>query len=330
MTIMNIKIPFMKLKITLLALLSGLVAAAAPKGVVNVSAAYLHSRPDFEASLETQEMMGEVVEILERDGRWLKVHCNQPYDAWLSSHWIVEMDDERLNDWLDAPKYIVTAMHGSVFSSPDAGAEVICDLVAGDVLRKTVKAGRSLCRRGWTGVILPDGRQGWVCGTDVEDKALWEKKCRNLSADGKIAAALEWAGKMKGIPYLWGGMSTKAFDCSGLTRFAYLMAGTRLPRNASQQIKCGRRIPVALLPDGSFGLSELKAGDLVFFGRFTDEGGSPSDTQCRPKVTHVALYLGDGLIIHSSHIVRVNSLIRDRADFYESAHMLVGACRIVE
>lgn len=330
MTILKLKITFMKASITLLAMLSGIVAIAAPHGVVNVSAAYLHSRPDFEASTETQELMGEVVEILERDGQWLKVRCSQPYEAWTSSLWITETDEDGVKEWTDAPKYIFTAMSGYVFAAPNPGAATICDLVAGDVLRKCLKEDKSICRKGWTKVGLPDGRSGWVEGKYVEDKTLWDNRCLGYSKEDRIASAIAWAEKTLGTPYLWGGMTTKAFDCSGLTRFCYLMAGTKLPRNASQQIKCGRRIPIKMMPDGSFDLSALKAGDLVFFGRFTDEGGDPSDTQCQPKATHVGLYIGDGHIIHSSHLVRINSLVRGEADCYENVHRLVGACRIVE
>ncbi len=329
-TILKFKIIFMKFKLTLLTLLCCIAATAAPKGIVNVSAAYLHSRPDFESSIETQELMGEVVEVLEREGNWMKVRCNQPYEAWTSSMWISEADENTLQEWLNAPKYIFTDMSGHVFSSPDSRSTVICDLVAGDVLRKGLKGDKAECRHGWAKVVLPDGRCGWTSRGCLEDKTLWDNRCLGYSKEDRIASAIAWAEKTLGTPYLWGGMTTKAFDCSGLTRFCYLMAGTRLPRNAGQQIKCGRRIPVALMPDGSLDLSALRAGDLVFFGRFTDEGDDPSDTQCQPKATHVGLYIGDGHIIHSSHLVRINSLVKGSADCYENARTLVGACRIVE
>lgn len=319
-----------RLKITLLALLPCIAAVAAPKAVVKTSVAHLYSRPDFEASIETQELMGGTVEILEQDGLWIKVRCNQPYDAWTSLRWLEMMDGGRLQEWLDAPKYIFTALYGSVFSAPDKDSQPICDLVAGDVLACSTENGRAQRRRGWSGVLLPDGSAGWVESGSLEDKAAWEKKCLGYGRDERIASAIGWAVKMMGIPYLWGGMSAKGFDCSGLTRFVYLMSGVRLPRNASQQIGCGTRICIPVMPDGKFDLSALKPGDLVFFGHFTDGKGSPADTQCKPKVTHVGLYLGDGRMIHSSHLVRINSLVRGSADCYENVHLLVGACRIVQ
>lgn len=320
----------MKLKFTLLALMFWAAASAQDAGVVNVSGAYLHCRPDFEASIETQELMGETVQILERKGLWLKVRCSQPYEGWASSKWIAPMDEKALEEWQKAPKYIFTAMHGRVFSSPNPTSEVICNLVAGDVVRKAERDGKAVRVRGWTRIVLPDGRSGWVHGEGMEDKGTWEKRCLSFSRDERVSSAVNWAEKTLGTPYLWGGMTTGGFDCSGLTRFAYLMAGTRLPRNASQQIKCGRRIPIPADDEGKLDLSYLKAGDLIFFGRFKDEGGSPADTLCHPAVSHVGLYLGGGRMIHSSHLVRVNSLVRGDADCYESLHLLVGACRIVE
>ena len=69
-------------------------------------------------------------------------------------------------------------------------------------------------------------------------------------------------------------------------------------------------------------IADLKRGDLVFFGTPAAQEGQ------RDRVTHVGIYLGDGKIIHSSHLVRVNSLIPGEADYYENAHRLLGAIRL--
>lgn len=77
--------------------------------------------------------------------------------------------------------------------------------------------------------------------------------------------------------YLWGGTVGPNFDCSGLMQTAFAASGIRLPRDSYQQEDFAAAIA----------LSELQAGDLLFFG----QGDRPN---------HVALYLGNGRYIHSS------------------------------
>jgi cell wall-associated NlpC family hydrolase len=74
-----------------------------------------------------------------------------------------------------------------------------------------------------------------------------------------------------------------------------------LPRNAREQIHCGVEVP--------FDFSEMQAGDLVFFGSLKADGSIAS-------VTHVAMYIGGGRIIHSSQLVRINSLEDGLPDSY--------------
>ena len=69
-------------------------------------------------------------------------------------------------------------------------------------------------------------------------------------------------------------------------------------------------------------IAGLERGDLVFFGTPATEDGK------KDRVTHVGIYLGDGKIIHASHLVRINSLIPGSDDYYENAHRLLGAIRL--
>ena len=78
-----------------------------------------------------------------------------------------------------------------------------------------------------------------------------------------------------GDPYVWGAAGPSAFDCSGLTEYAYAAAGITLPHSSSMQSTMGT--PVAY--------SDLQPGDLVFF--YT-------------PVSHVAMYIGNGEIVQAS------------------------------
>ena len=126
--------------------------------------------------------------------------------------------------------------------------------------------------------------------------------------------------KYVGVPYLWGGASPNGVDCSGLALLAYRFCGVDLPRNASQQARLGDMLKVRNGED--FVLDSLQAGDLLFFGSWREDGSA--------KVTHVGIYIGDGRFIHSSQVVRVNSLLASREDYYENSHRLLFAKRIIK
>ncbi|QYG92072.1 C40 family peptidase [Iamia sp. SCSIO 61187] len=94
-------------------------------------------------------------------------------------------------------------------------------------------------------------------------------------------SAVDHARQQIGRPYTYGGSSPgTGFDCSGLTSYAWRQAGvTTMPRTSRDQHRWAERI----------GRDQLQPGDLVFYS-----SGGPGGT-----VSHVALYAGDGRIIHA-------------------------------
>ena len=98
---------------------------------------------------------------------------------------------------------------------------------------------------------------------------------------------VECAIKLLGTPYRWGGRSVMGIDCSAFVQLCAKVAGYKLPRDASQQVECGKRID---------NLSEAKAGDLAFF---KNENNS---------ITHVGILLSNDKIIHASGKVRIDTI----------------------
>ena len=94
------------------------------------------------------------------------------------------------------------------------------------------------------------------------------------AANGAAQKAVDTALAQLGDPYRWGATGPNAFDCSGLTSFAYKTAGVSIPRVSKAQSTFGAPVSKAA----------LKPGDLVFFY-------SP--------VSHVGMYIGNGQIVHA-------------------------------
>jgi cell wall-associated NlpC family hydrolase len=95
---------------------------------------------------------------------------------------------------------------------------------------------------------------------------------------GRGAKALAFARAQIGKPYRFGAAGPNAYDCSGLTSAAWKAAGVTLPRTSYAQFHVGRYVAKA----------DLQPGDLVFFYSST-----------RPS--HVALYVGNGMVLHAPH-----------------------------
>ncbi|MCA0145731.1 C40 family peptidase [Blastococcus sp. LR1] len=95
-----------------------------------------------------------------------------------------------------------------------------------------------------------------------------------VAPNGAAATAIQVALSKVGLPYRMGASGPGAFDCSGLTSYAYAAAGVTLPRSSRSQAQIGRQVTRA----------ELQPGDLVFY--YT-------------PISHVALYIGDGKIVHA-------------------------------
>jgi cell wall-associated NlpC family hydrolase len=160
-------------------------------------------------------------------------------------------------------------------------------------------------------VALPDGRKGFVNKKDAAGFKTWSA---SVTPDPEKMIAL--AKLQLGTPYLWGGTSTKAFDCSGFVKTIYFTHGIILARDASQQFLHGSPV------DYSKSLDSLKKGDLIFFGSVNEKGDQ--------KITHVGMYIGDTEVIHCSGMVRINSLVPSRANYSEYLkNGMQGARRII-
>jgi cell wall-associated NlpC family hydrolase len=134
---------------------------------------------------------------------------------------------------------------------------------------------------------------------------------REASAAAIAHNALSAADRYVGIRYVWGGNTpSEGFDCSGFVRYIFARQGIQLPRVSRDQAGAGQWLPPRL--------DALAPGDLMFYaGR---DG----------IIDHVAIYAGDGQIIHASATgrgVRYDDLSSSRGHYY--ATRMVAARRVI-
>ncbi len=107
---------------------------------------------------------------------------------------------------------------------------------------------------------------------------------------------------MIGIPYRYGGQSPDSgFDCSGLAYFAYHEAGVDIPRVSQDQFKLARKISY----------TDIRDGDLIFF-------------QDQSKLSHVGIYVGDGMFVHAPSTGKSVSIASMSAPYYQRHLIAVG------
>ncbi len=271
-------------------------------GVVCVPVADLRAAPQGEAELINQALLGTPVTVLDLGtaaaAGWVRVRLPD-YEGWLATAAIGTAAGTN-----PAARQICVAARSTALTVLDTD-----DLPTGDPL--TVYAGTRL-------VLAPDaavsGMEGWVLVTlpDGSDALADPAALAPVEPDacGSAAAVIETAQAFLGVPYLWGGLTERGIDCSGLMQIAYRVHGYDLPRNADQQLQA---IPTVV--DGT----NWQPGDLIFYGH-------PPD-----RVIHVMLALGDGRVVHAKgdQQVMVQSMDPAQPDYHARLDSYLGARRVI-
>ena len=248
-------------------------------GVVHNSVGNVRSKPAHHRELVTQALLGTPLRLLGRKEDWFLVQLPDLYLGWIESQAFTAMSSENFAIWRGAPKFFYKNLAGYVYETPKE-ARTVADIVAGAIISRKNPTKHLKTHEN---VVYPDGREGWVRKREGE----YLEALNTFEDHYDTAAMRHFLPKIIGAPYLWGGTSTKGMDCSGFTKTIFFVGGWIIPRDASQQAQEGVTVE----------RTALRPFDLLFFGT----KGQKS------RITHVALWLGEGQFIHSLGRVRINS-----------------------
>ncbi|WP_046176019.1 C40 family peptidase [Domibacillus indicus] len=218
---------------------------------------------------ETQALYGQEVTILKTSGSWAQVAVKDQTTA---------KNSKGYPGWL--PKAQITSRAAAYEACQTASIKSKTAVLYHD--KKTAFMELSFntelpiikSEASWVQVVTPSNGTKWLKKNDI----------RILGSGTVIpkpaGTALLTTGKQfLGLPYLWSGVSAYGYDCSGFTSSVYRYHGIQIPRDASEQAKAGKAVTK----------SALKPGDLLFFAYNNGKG----------RVHHVAMYAGNGKMIHS-------------------------------
>lgn len=273
-------------------------AACEGVGTVNAAALRLRSEPTAESSILATASQGEPVVVLEQvDPDWYRVDY-QSVEGYMSAQYLdLQSQADAELGW-----GVVGTTSLNVRTGPSTDYEAVGYLNN----RNTVTI--LGVDNGWFKISYQDSpayvHSDYLRLCMDESGLRWDDPIRDDTLPDQIVA---YAETFLGVPYVYGANGPDAYDCSSFTQAVYAHFGYDLYRRSPDQPLNGR--PVSR--------DELQPGDLVFFR-----------TIAGAYISHVAIYAGNGAIIHASSGSR---MIR-YASLYEPyfANSYVCACRIIE
>ena len=232
---------------------------------------------------EDGELVGKMTknaacEILSVEGDWAHVKSGK-VEGYVHTDYLLTGEEARKK--AQEVVYVVAKVNTQtlkVREQPNTDCPVIT-LVAQDERLEVVEQQSD----GWAKIMLDD-EEAYV-STDycvVEEELETAVTMKELLYGNGISNTridlCQYAKQFVGNPYVWGGTSlTKGADCSGFVQSVFKHFGVSLPRSSRQQVGVGTKISLA----------DAKPGDLIFYAK----GGT---------INHVALYIGDGQVVHAS------------------------------
>ena len=274
------------------------------KATVTATSLNVRSGAGTSYSVITKLPKGTVVDVLESASNgWKKVKTSNGTTGWVSGSYLTTgvVEYTSTDNSTSQTSYKATVNTDSLNMRKGAGTSysVITKLSKGTVVDVLESASN-----GWKKIKTSNGTIGWVSGSYLANGVVEQT---STPSTNKVQAVIDLAHKQLGKPYVWGAEGPNSFDCSGLIYYVYKNAASiTLPRTSSDQYSAGVAVS----------RSNLKAGDLIF-----------SSTDGTGNITHVAIYVGDGQMIHAPRNGKNVEKVSINNSYWNKAY--VGARRVL-
>ena len=274
------------------------------KATVTATSLNVRSGAGTSYSVITKLSKGTVVDVIESASNgWKKIKTSGGTTGWASGDYLTtgSAGNSSTDNSTSQTSYKATVNTDSLNMRKGAGTSysVITKLSKGTVVDVLESASN-----GWKKVKTSNGTIGWVSGSYLANGVVEQT---STPSTNKVQAVIDLAHNQLGKPYVWGAEGPNSFDCSGLIYYVYKnAAGITLPRTSSAQYSAGVAVS----------RSNLKAGDLIF-----------SSTDGTGNITHVAIYVGDGQMIHAPRNGKNVEKVSINNSYWNKAY--VGARRVL-
>jgi hypothetical protein len=168
-----------------------------------LSVSNLRALPDHTSELVSQAMMGTPLKVMEFADKFYRVETPEHYMGWMDAKGLQLLREQEMMAWKRSERYFYNSISGCAFQTADPKSAIVSDLVLGDVIEGEPDS------NGFLKMRFPDGRIGYAGRDECISFQDW------ISMEPDVGSVLSFALQMLGFPYLWGGASSKASDCSG-------------------------------------------------------------------------------------------------------------------
>lgn len=207
---------------------------------VNITLANIYRKPTFHCEVDTQAVLWEKLEVLEKIDAFINVRTEDGYEGWINEHQVAVCPEPELKFEM------VTTLFQPIYQTADSSSEIVRWTCAGARLPVVSE------KEGWCEILLPDEQKGFIKSEAFNPLLVFGRR-----------ELVQTARKFLSVPYIWGGKTPFGLDCSGLVQLSCKLLDKKMRRDAWMQFEDSK--PVSKDP------AEADEGDFYFFSENGDK-----------------------------------------------------------